>query len=168
MIVDSPYTSGEALLAAWEAALAGLLSTAWMLMVLRVLAPLGGLEYPVLPMQLALVVFPGCRHACGAPFLFWTGLGVCGVLGAICGLLYGSSQMRIPARGLIAVGLFYGLVLWVVGGLLAGPIGGTELRATIRSWPWLGASLTYGIWLSAMAALAGAKRRSSVRVALPD
>ena len=82
-------------------------------------------------------------------------------LGALFGILYAACQQDIPIRGLIAVGVFYGFVLWIAGRFLVGPFIGEALRMTVRSWPWLLACLLYGLCLTAAAVWA--KKRCLVR-----
>ncbi len=73
---------------------------------------------------------------------------VYGGLGALAGLLYAACQRRAPARGVLAVGAFYGILLWVISGLLVGSILGPAARGALRSWPWAVACMSYGAFLA--------------------
>jgi hypothetical protein len=116
--------------------------------------------------QLAFIAVPGCRQSCPEPFWIAAGIGVLCGLGILGGVLHAASQQRISAFGLFSVGAFYGVFLWVIGGLVSMPVGGGELRRLIRSWPWLSACLAYGMWLSLVAAWAD-RRRPAAAVIVP-
>ena len=97
-----------------------------------VLGPWGGLGVGVLVGGTLPIVSPhlGLELAWSVPWLPW-------LLGAIFGSLYGACQLRVPIRGLVAVGIFYGVFLWVLTNLigwLAFPVTASQ----IRSWPGFG------------------------------
>ena len=130
-----------------------------MLGLLRILEPVSALQPFVALSQVGL---GGDR----LPFL--TGLGVHAFLGVLFGLLYAVSQQRIPNRGLIGVGIFYGLALWAAGGLVS-PVFGEPMKRVIRSWPWLLASLFYGLCLAVTAVWVQIRRPQVAAVAVqPD
>jgi hypothetical protein len=82
-------------------------------------------------------------------------------------LLYAVCQQRIPVRGLIAVGIFYGFILWIVGSLIIGMLLSRELRVVLRSWTWLGACVLYGLGLAGAAVWAEATRSKGESVVVP-
>ncbi len=92
-----------------------------------------------------------CRGGCGEPSAIVVGFGAHGLLSAVLGILYAASQQRVPARGLVAVGVFFGVLLWVISGLIMGPIFGETVRRDTRSWPWFLACVVYGVSLAAAA-----------------
>ena len=95
------------------------------------------------------------------------GTGLVFLVGALLGLLYAACQRRVPARGLVAVGLFYGFVIWLFGGLLAGALFGRLLHDGLRSWSWFVACVIYGIWL-ALVAIWVDKRYPATAVMVPQ
>lgn len=144
MISDSPYDSGELVLtpglglaagAAGGLAMLGfmyllhLVFPASIVSLAGLLSQIGSLFASARAPETALIVVGGAIH-----------LLVAGLLG----LLYASSQRRIPVRGLLGVGVLFGFVTWVVSSVVVGWLGNQALSAVLRSWPWLLASLAYG------------------------
>lgn len=78
-------------------------------------------------------------------------------LSALFGVLYGACQLRVPIRGLVAVGIFYGVFLWVLTNLvgwLAFPVS----ISAIRSWPGIGMFILFTAslgFLSVLITIAG-------------
>jgi hypothetical protein len=130
-------------------AVAGVCGAVAMLVVLKGLDAVVGLQGRRVVEEIGSLV---CFERCGQFPPAAAGLAAHGLLGAVCGALYAVCQLRTRPGGLVAVGLFYGFVLWVVGGLVIGPLAGPGLKHAIRSWPWLVASLVYGLGLG-MAAI---------------
>lgn len=162
MLADAPYDNDSLVLTPAAGAVAG--AAAAMAMVVVV-----GLE-----------VFGGSGWragfgAIGESVLPWsagaTSLAVVGTVfhlavGALLGLLYAACQQRAPLRGLVAVALFYGVVVcWAIVGRISGWALGSPLRGVVRSWGWLFACLTYGLLLAAVAWTAS--RRAHDTVAVP-
>lgn len=137
MIADSPYRVDRLILPALVGAAAGAAAALVMLAVIR----LAGEE--ALSRYLAAV-----RSTLSAPTGAPAAWGAHLVVGALAGLLYAVSQKSAPTRGLLAVGLFYGFLIWVVGGLLAAVFAGETLRAAVRTWGYLAACLGYGVTLA--------------------
>jgi len=149
VITDSSYQFEESALTPRLGLISGLAIAMFMLAFVFVLQPISGLSLRELLAQIGAVV-PGALALEENLILLLGGL-VHGLLGALFGLLYALCQQRVPVRGLIGVGLFYGFLLWVVGGLLIGSFLAETLRAMVRSWPWLLACLLYGLCLAACA-----------------
>jgi apolipoprotein N-acyltransferase len=88
-------------------------------------------------------------------------------LGALLGLLYAASQRRAPVRGLAAVGVFFGFLLWVI----SGPILGWLLRAPatrdFRSLAWAVACVTFGVFLSLVTWIVEARRPAGGAAVVP-
>lgn len=80
------------------------------------------------------------------------GLWVHVIVGALLGALHSACQQRTAVRGLIAVGLFYGFLIWLVAGLILGWFGVASPLSTW--WPGLPANLTFGLVLATWAAIA--------------
>lgn len=65
----------------------------------------------------------------------------------LLGGLYGACQLRVPVRGLVAVGVFYGIFLWVLTNLLGWvffPMG----VAVVKSWPGFFAFVAFSFSLA--------------------
>lgn len=148
MISDSTYDFEDTILSSRFGLVSGLIAAALMLGVVLALQPLTGFSLKALLAQIGTLIW---LDAAPENLLVILGLLVHGLLGVIFGVLYALCQQRAPARGLIAVGLFYGFFLWVGGSLIIGVFLSENLRAMIRSWPWFWACLGFGLCLAASA-----------------
>jgi hypothetical protein len=167
MISDSPYQFKGLALTVRAGAVAGVAGALIMVGVLAVLQPVSGLPLSWVLGRIGRVILPASVLSGGNTTAQWVGLGLQVVLGAVLGVLYATSQQRIPAPGMMAVGIFYGFLLWVVGSVLVGFLFEKTLRAALRSWPWLLACLVYGMSLAG-AAIWTSRRRPSEGVAPKD
>lgn len=157
MIADSPYAAGELVLKPIAGVAAGVLGGLLMLVAVQALSLISGVSAGDVLSAFGSALAPGGQ-------VLLVGLVVHLVTAGLLGLLYAVSQQRIPARGLAGVGLLFGMVVWVFGGLFAGWLLGEGVREVVRSWSWLVACLGFGLALAAEAVLAG---RRQVRAALP-
>jgi hypothetical protein len=147
MIADSTYDAGELIARPRSGAAAGVVAAVVMLALLTGLAGpdsarawIEGAAAPFLPAApqtlFFMTVVGGLVH-----------LGVGGLLGA----LYAACQQRTSTGGLVAVGVFYGFIVWLAGYVFlarlfqAGP-------SPLRTWPGLLALVGYGLVLAAWAA----------------
>ena len=158
MVSDSPYHVSELVLTPPAGMLAGLTGSVLMMGTVAALQRVSNLELMHLLAQIGNV-FPITADPQGVAYV---GVAVVLLVGALLGLLYAASQRRVPTRGLIAVGIFYGFVIWVVGSLIVGTIFSETLRSTLRSWPWLAACLVYGLCLAAASIVVVRRHPSSV------
>jgi hypothetical protein len=161
MISDSPYQVKGLALPLKAGAVAGILGAATMLGVLAIVQPLSGLSPAWLLRQIGGIILQASNPSGGDAPVRLAGLSLHVLLGSLLGILYAASQQRIPAHGMLVVGIFYGLMLWVVGGLLAGSLFAGPLRAALRSWSWLLSNLMYGLCLATVALGLGLDRRRS-------
>jgi len=97
--------------------------------------------------------------------LFALGLTLHATVGGVFGLLYALCQQRVPVRGLVVVGIFYGFFLWVVARIVSTWVDDRASRAMIRSWPWLLGSLAFSLSLALAAVLF--PRTQAVTIELP-
>lgn len=163
MIADSPYRTGEPALTATEGALAGLGASALMLLGVSLLRPLSGLSAVDLLVRIGQTVVPRAMTAQFGSMVFAAGV-VYAAVGALLGVLYAASQDRGPARVLVAVGLFYGLVIWVGSRVMTSWLFGPAFRTSLHSYAWLVACLVYGAVLAGCAAWVDRRRPREVRV----
>lgn len=77
-----------------------------------------------------------------------TQLAVLVLMGSLFGLLYAASQMRAPWRGLLAVAVFYGFILWLLSGPVLGRFIPENLSGIVHSSRWLLACIAYGLSLA--------------------
>ncbi|MBI3926600.1 MAG: hypothetical protein HY319_13750 [Armatimonadetes bacterium] len=150
MITDSGYKTSDLVLPWWAGFLSGLALSLPMLQVTASLesTPLDALVGRI-SVSMGLGTYQEPRIALGwAVFL---------AIGAVLGLLYAASQVRIPSGGLLAVGLFYGFFLWVLGAVLSGVLG-LPLKSMIHTWAWFAGSLTFGAGLALASILADRTR----------
>ncbi len=146
MIADSDYQVSDLVLAPGKGALFGLAASGVMLAVVFMLQPLTGRGLEQVLGQVGGLLLPQ-----GAPGAVAAGLVVHLVIGMVCGVLYALAQQRAPERYLLAVGVFYGLLIWVVGSLLL-LVFSEALRPVFRSLGWLVCCLAYGASLAGLAA----------------
>ena len=168
MISDTPYQIGEPVLTPRAGMAAGLVAAMGMLAFVVVLQPVSGLWLRDLLAQSGGIVLPASATLEGNISALLTGAGLHVLLGALFGLLYAACQQRVPARGLIGVGLVYGFFLWLVGSLLIGSLFGEALRAMVRGWPWLLACLLYGLCLAIAALWVESRRPAGMTIVIPD
>jgi len=167
MIADSPYESGDLVLSPMAGVTAGVIGAAAMLGVVAGLEPVSGLALNALLSEIGSLVLPAPRGAGATTLTLMFGLGMHGALGAMYGLLYALCQQRAPARGVVAVGIFYGVVLWILGALFTRVTLGDGPPSVIRSWTWFLANLAFGSCLAATATWVESRRAAETGPALP-
>ncbi len=155
MISDSPYSSEGFVLKPLLGLLVGMVAALLMFPVLFVLQPISGLQLNDVLADAGTVVLSGTAEP--------QSLKIAGVVlhifvGGLFGLLYALSQMRAPTKGLIGVGISYGVVLWVLGSLFTHWFYREALNGVIHTWAWLLASIVYGLLLSLVAVWAEHRR----------
>lgn len=166
LISDSPYQAGEPILTPRGGLVAGMLGGLLMLGLLLVFQSLSGFALARLLIAWGDIAIPGSSQQSNEVLLA-IGLAVHVTMASLLGLLYAVCQQRIPAKSLIAVGVFYGFVLWIVGSLILGGLFGATLRMTVRSWPWFAACLLYGLWLATSTLWVESRRPADATSATP-
>ena len=167
MIADSPYRTSEPLLTPGEGALAGAAASLLMLPALSVLHPLAGPSARDLLVRIGQATIPLGAAAWSGSMLVAAGT-VQALTGALLGTLYAVSQDRAPARTLLGVGLFYGIVVWAGSRVMTAWIFGPLFRTALHSYTWLLACLFYGALLGGFAAWAEWRRPLDARVVPVD
>ena len=160
MISDSPYDTGDLVLKPVVGVTSGVGAALLMLLLIQVLYPVSGLSSRSALAQIGSVVAPSDATQSA---LILTGLAVHLSIAGLLGLLYALSQRQIPYRGLVGVGLLFGFVVWVVSTLVTGWLFDESLRTVLRSWPWLLASLLFGLVLASTAVWQVSQRQSQER-----
>lgn len=151
MIADSPYRAGDPALPPGKGAAAGIVASLLMLLVMLLLHPRSGLSVNDLLIRIAQTMLPGVMGWRPSPMVIAGGT-IYGLVGALLGVLYAVSQDRAPARALVAVGVFYGFVIWVGSRVMTAWLFGSVFRAALHSYAWLLACLFYGVLLAGCAA----------------
>ena len=113
MITDSPYRDQELVLTIPMGACAGLVAASMAVMLVMVLQPLSGISYTEGLRQVGAVLLPVSSPSLTNSVRIVAGLVLHLSLGMFLGVLYAACQQDVPVRGLIAVGVFYGTVLWI-------------------------------------------------------
>ena len=167
LIADAPYGTGEPLLTPGEGALAGAAASLCMLPALSFLHPLSGLSAADLLVRIAQATVPRAAGV-GSSGMLLAGGAVHVLIGALLGVLYGVSQDRAPTRTLVAVGFFYGVVVWVGSRVITGWLFGPAFRTTLHSYAWLLVCLLYGVLLGGYAAWVDRRRPREARVVPVD
>ena len=151
MISDSPYGAEESVLTLEQGVLAGVLAALLMLLAIALLHPLSGMSVRDLLTRIGETMVPR-----GVPLRSHSLMVASSILyatvGALLGLLYAASQARIPVRGLIVVGVFYGIVIWAVSRLVTFLLFRSSLGPALHSYPWFLACAVYGMVLAGCAA----------------
>lgn len=151
MVVDSPYRSAELVLTPRAGVLIGALGAVPIVAAFQSVAMLDGAGYTRLLDGLGVLVMRPPETSPAAIRL--TGLALLALLAGLAGLLYAASQTRAPIRGLVAVGLFYGLLLWVISRVLLSGFLPEPIRHTVHSGNWAASCVAYGLWLAVAAAI---------------
>lgn len=161
MISDSPYRTGEPVLKPFMGILGGLVGTIFMIGSIKLWEPLSNYNLTdVLKVFGSLVPF---GSASGLDSLV-LGSGLLFLGGGVLGLFYALSEQRIPARGLLFNGIFYGLVLWVFSSIIIGSFLGDEIRDILRSWIFLFHNIIYGLCLAVFSLLAKSNRSADTAI----
>jgi hypothetical protein len=161
MISDSPYKVNEAALSPGAGILAGIFASALMLGVVWILQPVSGIPLASMVRPFATLILPHRFEQLPLGTLLLIGVLVHVLLRTILALLYAVCQQQVPLRGYIAVGTFFGFLIWVLGSVIAGRLlsgGGPNIS---RSWTWLLANLTFGLTLAATAVIVSYFRPAS-------
>ncbi len=150
MIADSPYRAGEPVFTPGQGAVAGIAASLPMLLAILLLQPLSGLSVSDLLIRIAQTNLPlGMALRPGSMLI--AGGTIYTLVGALLGSLYAVAQDRAPARALVAVGVFYGFVIWLGSKVMTAWLFGSVFRAALHSYAWLLACLLYGTLLAAYA-----------------
>lgn len=94
--------------------------------------------------------------------LTWSAPWVPYLVSVVLGGLYGACQLCVPTRGLVAVGVFYGVFLWVLTNLfgwLLFPVAAAE----VRSWSGFLCYLSFSLSLAICSILVTSLRSQSGR-----
>ncbi len=163
MIADAPYESRTHPLSPGLGALAGL--AAAIIMLLPGLALRTGGFDPQAFLLATGRVLVGTEGSWRA--VAFAGSLAVALLGMVGGVLYATSQRAAPLRGLVAVGAFYGLMLWIVARLLVGRMLGGAVHDMMRGWGFLVASEAYALCLAAAAAFRSVRRPATTTESSP-
>ena len=130
------------------------------------LQPLTGISVENVLKPLATLVLPKQFEQVEPATLGMIGLGVHLLLRGLIGMLYSVCQQRVPTKGFVAVGIFFGFIIWITGSVILGFVFGEGWRETSRTWTWLLANITFGFCL-ALTTIIAAKIRPAATVAVP-
>lgn len=148
MISDAPYATEDLVLPAAVGLAGGVLASMVALVVLLTLETTSALSLGQFLQHAGLSVLP---DSAGRTTATGTGLGLGGFAGALFGMLYASSQRRTSVRRLVGTGIFYGFLLWILGGFFARMFMDQAVSTVLHTWPWLLASVSYGVSLAILA-----------------
>jgi hypothetical protein len=166
VVTDSPYRTSAPILTPGGGALAGVAASLLMLLVVSLSHPPSAPTARDLLIRFGSAVVPPARAGGEGVLLFTAGV-LHLAIGAILGLLYGVSQHHAGTRGLIAVGVFYGFVIWIAGRLFSWWFFRPTLHGVLRSSSWLLACLCYGLFLAGCAIWADRHRPLTPAQPLP-
>ncbi len=137
MMTDSPYRAGKLVLSplvGWLAGLSGAALALGAMAVLQRLADSRATE--LLDWLTGRSVYTLCVYF---------------VLGGLLGVLYALCEQEGPKLALILVGLYYGLVVWVLVGLVGRPLLSPTIGSLLHTWQFLLVCLAFGSWLAGVA-----------------
>lgn len=150
LLTDSPYRVGEPLFSPWVGIINGLVGGGLMLGCVAAFEPVSGVS--------AASAIARVGHALGASDAVIAGLVAHVSVSVLLGVLHAACLGDGPVRGLVGVGVFYGVVTWIVGGFLGRLTLGDELRPLVRSLPWFCGHLAYAVPLTGASLIAHARR----------
>jgi hypothetical protein len=145
MISDSPYQVGGQVLVVRAGIIFGVISTMIMLLLLAIIQPLSGFGLVDFLTHIGDIFVPISTFPNKLSLQVEVGFLIHLLLGALLGLLYAVCQQRIPSRGLLAVGIYYGFIIWVVDRFFITPFFNEYLRTILGSWSWLSACVLFGL-----------------------
>lgn len=131
--------------------MAGIVASSLMLLAMLLLQPRSGLSVSDLLIRIAQTILPHGMEWRPSSMVM-AGGAIYGLVGVLLGLLYAVSQERAPARALVAVGVFYGFVIWVGSRVITAWLFGSVFHAALHSYAWFLACLLYGVLLAGCAA----------------
>ncbi len=152
-------STGELVLRPLAGALAGVAAAVVAAALYFLVAPLRDVRPVAVFEELGSLIWPGSGHLLPAALLQLSA-------GALLGTLYALCQARAPARGLVAVGVFYGLFLWVIARVGLGGGLGMHLGHILGSAVALAASLVYGLILAMVAVVASRRTPIQAKVSI--
>lgn len=148
MISDSPYDSEELVLKPSTGTVSGVVAGMLMLILIWALSPVSGLSVGTLLTHVGSMMTSSSDKS---SITVAVGLVVHLMTAGLLGLLYALCQRRIVIHGLVGVGLLFGFVMWVISTVIVGWLLDETARVVLRSWPWLLASLLFGLVLASVA-----------------
>jgi hypothetical protein len=167
MISDSPYEASGLALTPRAGIAAGVTGGLLTFLLITLLQQVSGIDAMGGLPQMAVVFLPMPMDPSRTLLVPSVGAVLYVFATALLGLLYAACQKRIPARGLVIVGLFYGFILWIAGGFIVGPAIGGLLPEALRTWLWLLASLSFGLCLALAAVWATSRPSANAGHAVP-
>lgn len=165
MIADSEYKVDELVLSPLAGVVAGVIAATVMLGVVIALQPLSDLNAEHLLISIGQLFGQYPTESGGREFTYGMLLHL--TIGGLCGGLYALSQQRIPLKGYMVVGFFYGLVIWIVGGLILGAFSAV-IREAFRGVVWLIACLVFGLCMGAAAIWLDKRNSTKSRIVAKD
>jgi hypothetical protein len=148
VIADSPYDLQGLVVRPRLGFVAGVIAALLMLPVIFFLQPLSKLALADVLENLGVVLLSGDAPA---THLIIAGTLLHALLGGLFGVLYALCQTRADKKGLIGVGISYGVALWLLSSLFTIWAYRDTLHYIFHSWSWLVASLVYGFCLAQVA-----------------
>ena len=144
MISDAPYQSGVMVLSPAKGALAGGVGAILTLLIVTLLRTMSGISAIDILASFSIGIENGTNDLIISATIYL-------FAGFLLGLLYALCEQHGPPLALMFVGIFYGLLLWVLSGIIFGTLLSESGRGILRSWPFLLACLVYGLWLALVA-----------------
>jgi hypothetical protein len=145
-IADAPYQTGDLVLSPAAGAGAGLAASGLMVVTVAALHPAVAPTFAEVLRRIGTMALGhGALHGTDGVV---AGAVIQGGLGVILGLLYALCQQRAPAGDLLLVGIFYGVVLWVVSGALSNLPFWASMRPLAHTKIWLLGCCVYGFVLA--------------------
>lgn len=168
MISDSPYSVEQLVLPPWVGAVAGVAGALVMLVPVAWLSPEVPASAGSLVGRYLWILESGPMRFHQALLGPGGGLVLHLAIGAALGMLYAASQRRAPTRGLVAVGVFFGVLLWVISGPILRRLLGEQTAGDFHSLAWAAACGTFGVLLSLVALVAQQRQPAGISVVPKD
>jgi len=158
MISDAPYRIGVMVLTPAKGVLAGALGAILTLLVVTLLRTISGISAIDILASFSRGIENGTNDLIiiATIYLFF---------GILLGLLYALCEQHGPPLALMFVGFFYGILIWVLSSVIVGTFLSESGKGILRSWPFLLACLSYGLWLALVAVFS--MKRHPIAIDLP-
>lgn len=148
MLTDSEYDFNDLTLSPLTGLISAIVGAFLMLSIVLLLQNFSGISLESVLNQYATLILPKRFEQLEPTTLMTIGLIVHLVIRGLIGVLYSLSLQKVPTKGYIAIGIFFGFFIWILGSVIPSWFLGEQWRIVSRSWTWLLANIVFGMTLA--------------------